>query len=107
MGQSKINAYIGFCLRARKITLGAGGILALKKGVYLIIFDGTAAKNTVRLAEKCARSFSCPAVVCKSGFGQAVNREGCRIAAITDESLSRAILENIGGEYELFDGGRI
>lgn len=98
----KIETYLGFCLRARKIALGGGTIDTLKKGVYLIMVCSTASENTFKLAIKYKNRFSCPLIICKSGLENAVHREGCKLAAIRDEELARAILDNIGGDYELY-----
>ena len=40
----KVDSYLGFCLRARKIALGSGTIDLLKRGVYLIIVCSTASE---------------------------------------------------------------
>lgn len=101
MAKGKIETYIGFCIRARKIVLGSGAISSLHGGVQLIIMDGKSAKNSVRLALKFKNRFSCPIVVCNSGFAEAVNREDCRLAAITDSELAKAILSNLDENYVL------
>lgn len=105
MANGKIETYIGFCIKSGKITLGSGAISTLKGGVKLLIMDGGAAKNTQKLAIKYKNAFSCPLVVCKSGFERAVNKEGCKLAAIRDGELSKAILSNLDGNYELYFGG--
>ena len=47
MGTSKIETYLGFCIRARKIVLGAESIERQKKGVVLLIADGGIGKNSL------------------------------------------------------------
>ena len=103
MVKSKIDSYVGFCLRSRKIALGSGAIDALKGGVFLLIADATAAK----LAVKFKNRFSCPLVLCKSGFETLVNKGGCKIAAIKDLELSKAILANLDETFELYSGGNV
>lgn len=105
MAKSKIESYVGFCLRSRKIALGSGAISTLKGGVHLIIMDGTAAKNSQKLALKFKNGFSCPLVICKSGFETVVNKSGCKIAAIRDLELAKAILANLDETFELYSGG--
>lgn len=100
MSGGKIEAYIGFSIKSGKIAIGSGAISAQKGGVELIILDAGAAKNTRKLAFKFKNRFNCPLVVCKAGFEKAVNREGAKIAAIKDKSLSEAILNNLDGNYE-------
>lgn len=96
---------MGFCIKARKITLGSNAIATLKGGVYLLILDGTAAKNSIRYALKYKNRFSCPLLICKEGFEDLVNRPKCRLAAIRDKNLADAILNSGDGGYELYIGG--
>lgn len=98
----KVEAYLGFCLRARKIALGSGAVDVLKKGVYLILVCSTASENTFKVAVKYKNRFSCPLIVCKCGLENAVHREGCKVAAVRDYSLAKAILDNVDGDYELY-----
>ena len=99
---AKVETYIGFCLRARKIALGSGTVDLLKKGVYLVLVCSTASENTFKLAIKFKNRFNCPLIVCKSGLENAVHREGCKVAAITDAQLAKAICDNVGEDYELY-----
>lgn len=105
MVKSKVETFIGFSIKARKIALGIGAITALKGGVHLVIVDGNAAKNSKDAALKFRKRFSCPLLVCKSGFGDAVNKQDCKVAAIRDGQLAKAILDNCDGNYELYSGG--
>ena len=98
----KVETYIGFCLKARKITLGSGSVDMLKKGVYLIIVCSDASDNTFKLAVKFKNRHSCPLLICKTGLENAVHKEGCKIAAVRDAELARAICANVGGDYELY-----
>ena len=100
MAKSKIETYIGFCIKSRKIALGSGAISVLKGGVYLIILDGTAAKNSKRLALKFKNRFSCPLIICKSGFDDIVNKPFCKLAAICDKNLAQAIKDCEESNFE-------
>ena len=105
MAQSKIETYVGFCIKSGKITRGSGAVSTLKNGVYLIMVDGTAAKNTQKLAFKFKNRFSCPLLICKAGFESVVNKDGCKLAAIRDAGLAKAILSVNDDNYELYFGG--
>ncbi|MCM1437909.1 MAG: hypothetical protein NC131_01680 [Roseburia sp.] len=98
----KIEAYLGFCLKARKISLGGGTVDVLKKGVYLVIVCSTASQNTFELAVKFKNRFSCPLIICKSGLENAVHKAGCKVAAVRSPELAKAIVDNVGGDYELY-----
>lgn len=105
MAKNKVETYIGFCVKARKILLGSGVVDTAKSGVFLILVCSTASENTFKLALKYKNRFSCPLVICKCGLENAVNKPNCKIAAIKDESLAHAIVENVCDEYELYAGG--
>ncbi len=98
----KIETYLGFCLRARKIALGSGAVDTLRKGVYLVMVCSTASENTFKLAVKYKNGFSCPLMICRTGLENAVHREGCKIAAVRDAELAKAICANADGDYELY-----
>ncbi len=100
----KVDAYLGFCLRARKIALGSGTIDTLKKDVYLIIVCSTASENAFKLALKYSNRFSCPLVVCNGGLENSVHKAGCKLAAVRDKNLAEAICDNLGGNYKLYAG---
>ena len=105
MAQSRVKTYIGFCIKSRKIALGAGAIDTLKGGVYLLIVDGAAAKNSQRLALKYKNRFSCPLIIYKENFEEAVNKPLCRIAAVKDKNLADAILKSGDNSFELYTEG--
>ena len=42
----KIETYLGFCIRAGKITFGVDGIVQLRKGVKLLLIDGALGESS-------------------------------------------------------------
>lgn len=105
MAKNKVETFLGFCVRARKIAIGAGSIDCLKKDVYLIVVCSTGSENCFKLALKYKNRFSCPLMICKCGLENVLHRAGCKLAAIKDEGLAKAILANACEEYEIFAGG--
>ena len=105
MAQSKTAAYVGFCFKSGKITVGSGAVGALRYGVYLIMVDGKSAKNSLRYALKYKNKFSCPLIVYKGDFEELVKRPLARLAAIRDESLANAIINSGDPDCELYTGG--
>lgn len=99
----KVESYLGFCLRARKIVLGSGSVEVQKKGVYLIIVCSTASENTFKTAVKFKNRFSCPLMICNVGLENAVHKEGCKMAAIKDYGLAQAIIANANEDYPLYN----
>ncbi len=100
----KVETYLGFCIKARKIALGAGTVDLLKRDVYLVVVCSTASDNTKKLAVKFANRFSCPLIICKIGLENVVHKSGCKIAAVRDDNLAHAICDNLTDDYELCDG---
>ncbi len=105
MAQSKVRSYIGFCIKARKITLGANAIGMLSSGVYLLILDKQAAKNSLRFALKYKRKFGCPLILCNEKLEDVVCKKECKLAAIRDKNLADAILNGGDTNYELYTEG--
>ena len=105
MAQNKVHSYIGFCKRARKIVLGSSAIGTLKSGVFLLLLDKEAAKNSKRYALKYKRKFNCPILVCSDNFEELVGKQNCRLAAIQDKNLADAILNSNVAGYELYTEG--
>lgn len=105
MEESKVRSYIGFCLKARKITLGSSAIGTLNSGVYLLILDGKSKKNSLRYALKYKNRFSCPLIICNDDFEEIVKKPLCRLVAIRDKNLADAILKSGDKCYELYTEG--
>ncbi len=108
MEKSKIEAYLGFCIRARKIIFGTEMISRQKKGVKLLIVDGNIGANSLKVACKARETLGCPLLETESGaLGEWLHKPAVKAVAITDESLATAILsvaEN-GRQIKLYSGG--
>ena len=105
MAKSKVETYIGFCIKSGKITFGSGAVDTLKSDVYLILLSADAAQNTRKLAVKFKNRHKCPLLICHGDFERIVNRAGCKIAAVRDRGLAKAITENTDSDYEIYAGG--
>ena len=96
MAESKIAAYFGFAKRAGKLTLGVNAAETLKKQVFLLAADESTQKNSRKTIAKLQEKFSCP-LLWFENLGELVGREGCKLAAVREENLAKAITE----EYHL------
>ena len=103
MNGNKIEAYLGFALRAGKLTLGLNSIETLKKGVCCLLLDEGAAKNSHKEARKLKVRFACPLIIVKD-LGALIKREGCKVAAVKDSSLADAILKEAGEQGISIEG---
>lgn len=106
MARSKIESYLGFCVKSGKIALGAGAVDVQKRGVYLIIVCSSGSENCFKQAEKFSVRFSCPLMICKCGLENHVHKPNCKIAAVKDEGLARSIIDCADEEYEIYTGRR-
>ncbi|MGN0822184.1 MAG: hypothetical protein ACI4NG_00265 [Candidatus Gallimonas sp.] len=105
MQRSKTETYLGFCLRAGKLTLGVNAIACVKKDVYLLIADPSASENTKKEIEKLKRRFSCPLAAAEN-LETLVQKPHCKLAAVRDKSLAEAILGEAGkGQITELIGG--
>ncbi len=108
MEKNKIETYLGFCIRARKIIFGTEMISRQKKGVKLLIFDGGMGANSLKIMIRAQETLGCPLLQTEAGaLGELVHRPSVKAVAITDESLSAAILAAVGkqNEIKLYSGG--
>lgn len=96
MDANKIKAYVGFARRAGKLSLGVNAIAAVKKGVYCLLIDKSTAKNSRKEAEKLSMRFACPLIEVEN-LGELTGRDGCKVAAIKDNSLAGAIVKEARG----------
>ena len=108
MEKSKIETYLGFCVRARKIAFGADDIQTLKKGVFLIVCDQSISPNTFKTIEKAREKFSCPLLITQQdSLGALLHKPAVKAVAIKDKNLALAILSVANGEpqFKLYSGG--
>ena len=103
MDTKKIESYLGFALRAGRLALGLNTIETIKKGVYCMLLEEAAAKNSQKQARKLRARLDCPLIVIKD-LGALVKREGCKVVALQDESLAGAILSEAEKQGILIEG---
>ncbi|PWM70981.1 MAG: hypothetical protein DBX59_09705 [Bacillota bacterium] len=100
--KSKIETYIGFSIKAGKFKCGANAAATLKRAELLVLCH-TAAKNSAEECVKLARKFRCKIVLSKvKTVEELTGKEHCKILAITDGSLAKAILERLDDEFTEF-----
>ena len=108
MEKSKIETYLGFCIRSGKIIFGTEMISRQKKGVKLLISDGGMGANSFKIMVTAWQTLSCPLIQTESGLlGVLVHRPAVKAVAIKDEHLASAILKEIADnpQFKLYSGG--
>lgn len=107
MEKSKIETYLGFCIRSGKIVFGTDNIEKQKKGIFLIISDGEIGQNSFKIVCKCMDKFTCPLLISDNGIlGEYLHRPAVKAVAITDKNLASAILAvDSEPQFKLYSGG--
>lgn len=105
--KSKIETYLGFCVRARKIVFGVDEITKQKKS-FLLLVDDTLGESSLKEMQKAWERLRCPMfVVQDGGLGKLLHREGVKAVSIKDQNLASAILSVVesGSQFKLYSGG--
>ena len=108
MEKTKIQTYLGFCMRSKKIALGVDDIETQKKGVYLLICDSKISENSFKNVCKAQERLGCPLIVADEGvLGAALFKPSVKAVAIKEKNLALAILSEVESEnaYNLYSGG--
>ncbi len=108
MEKNKIETYLGFCIRARKIIFGTEMISRQKKGVRLLIYDGSMGANSLKIMINAQKTLSCPLLQTDAGvLGGWLHKPSVKGVAITDEHLAEAILSALKEETQIkfYSGG--
>ena len=108
MAKSKVETYLGFCIRARKILFGIDNIESAKRGVYLLLCDEALGGSSLKTLIKSKEKFACPLVMASTGYlGELLHRPAVKTVAVKDENLAAAILSVLKDEpqLKLYSGG--
>lgn len=91
METGKVRTYLGFALRARKLTLGVQAAKGIKKDAFLMIADRSVAPNNRKEIEKLRQKLSCPLLFLE-GLDLLTGKDFCKLAVVRDKNLAEAIL---------------
>lgn len=108
MERSRVESYLGFCMRAGKIVFGVDGIEQQKRGVFLLIFDEAIGENSFKAVQKSMIKHGCPLIQAeRETLGTLLHKPSVKAVAIKDKNLALAILREIEGETQLklYSGG--
>ncbi len=106
--KSKIETYLGFCIRSGKIVFGAEMIEKRRKGVFLLVMDGSIGKNSLKSVLRASERLGCPIYITDEGALSAwLHKPAVKAAAILDNNLASAMRKAADGEpkFKLYSGG--
>ena len=84
--------------------MGSNSVGTLKKA-FLIIVCNSASEGTKKLASSYANKFSCPLMLSKILLEDITLKENCKLVAVTDKNLAKAIIENQDDNFSISSGG--
>ena len=108
MERKKIETYLGFCIRARKIVYGAENAQAQRKGVYLLLCDEKLGASSLKLMQKAWETLRCPMLMVEENLlSELIHRPGVKAVAIKEKNLASAITSIAVGkpQFKLYSGG--
>ena len=104
MQRSKIESYLGFAKKSGNLRAGVNAIAALRSADLLIIC-ASASENTKKEAMKLAAKFGCPLIESKIPAEKLAGKENCKLLAVTEKNLARAVSDNIDENFTIKTGG--
>ena len=105
---NKIETYLGFCIRSRKILFGIDNVDKQRKGVSLLICDEELGKSSFKTMLHAREKFGCPLLIAKkSVLSEYLHRPAVKAVAILDNNLAQAILSVVESEpqFKFYSGG--
>ena len=108
MTKSKVETYLGFCIRSRKIVFGVDEIIKQKKGVFLLLADEALGESSLKDIKKAMEKLACPLLLVeKDTLGELLHRIAVKAVAIKDKNLADALLKEAENEpqFKLYSGG--
>ena len=91
---NKIISYLGFAQKSNNCIMGQTPIKRTTKQLHLIIVCDSASENLKDLARNVANKHDCELIISKIELSQLIKFKDIKIVGITDENLSKAIIEN-------------
>ena len=91
---NKIISYIGFAVKSDSLIAGQTPLKRTKKQLYVILVCNTASENLKNLAKNTANKHNCECIITKINLSELSNLKDIKIIGLTDENLSKAIIEN-------------
>ena len=105
MEKTKAFTFIGFAIKARKVKLGVNAVKTLKRAEIMILCS-SASENTVKEAVSLSKRLNAKLLILKGVLlEQVVYKQECKLIAIFDKALSKAILESNDSHIEEYSGG--
>ncbi len=105
MEKTKAFTFIGFAIKARKVKMGVNAVKTLKKAELLIVCS-TATENTLKESVSLSKKLNSKLLVLNEvKLEEVVFKENCKLIAILDKALSKAIIDSNDSRLSEYFGG--
>lgn len=104
--KSKIETYLGFAIKKRALITGSDSVSRLKKA-NLVVVCATASENAKKEAQGISKKLNCYLIESKIPLEDVTGKLNCKIAAVTDENLASAIVNNLNENFSVISGGNV
>ena len=91
---NKIISYIGFANKSNALIAGQTPLKRTKKTLHLILVCSSGSENLKNLAKNLSVKHNCQYLITSNNLEDLTNIKDIKIVGITDENLSKAIIEN-------------
>ncbi len=90
---NKVKTYIGFAVRAGRITYGADAVIRSPLAVKVILTERTINRTSAKKLSATADTVKIPLITVEDGFiSEATHKDNCRCIGITDVNLADGII---------------
>lgn len=104
--KSKVETYLGFAIKKRALITGCDSVARLKKA-NLVVLCATASENAKKQAQSISKKLNCYLIESKIPLEDVTGKLNCKIAAVTDENLASAIVNNLNENFSVISGGNV
>lgn len=95
MQTNKIDSYIGFAVKSRKVIFGLEMLLRARKPPFVILFDESLGANSLKnMKYYCDENKVLALKIAQNHLNEVLQRQNVKIVSILDSSLARAIINN-------------
>ena len=108
MAKSKVETYLGFCVRAGKVVYGVDNVEKARKGIYLLLVDEMLGANSLKVVKNAQEKLACPLLIVEKGvLSEYLHRPAVKTVAIKEKNLAAAIMSAIAEQpqFKLYSGG--
>lgn len=102
MQKDKIDTLLGFAVKAGKLIYGADNLDTIRKRIFLIIMCASTADNTREKVIQSALKRKVPLVIALKPLQDILYKQNCKIAALQDEQMANAIMNNLNDNFQLY-----